>query len=69
MPVILVSKRQRADGSYEVTLSQDGVRFNAVVTKDVAEGSDALNVYQVMANQQCKTKARLDQIAEEGRRF
>lgn len=69
MAVVVVSRTKRPNGTTQVVLSQDGVRFTMVVPDAVDEAKDALDVYQIMADRQCAEQQRLNRIAEEGRRF
>lgn len=67
MAVIVLEKRQRHDGSYAVTLSDHPVRFTVIVPQLVAEGDDALHLYQIMADHKKAEHAQLSDIVEMAR--
>lgn len=67
MPVIVLEKVQRHDGSYAVSLSDHPVRFTVIVPQAVAEGDDALALYQIMANTKKAEHAQLSAIVDAAR--
>lgn len=62
MAVVLVSRRDRDNGMSEVVLSEDGVRFRALVSTALADSGEAYNLYQVMSNNQRAEFQRLQDI-------
>lgn len=62
MAVVLVSRRDRDNGTTEVVLSEDGVRFRALVSTALADSGEAYNLYQVMSNNQRAEYKRLQDI-------
>lgn len=62
MAVVLVSSRERDDGMTEVVLSDEGVRFRAMVATSLINSGDAYNMYQIMANRQKAEHQRLQAI-------
>lgn len=67
MPVSVLRSAPRDDGTVEVTLYQDGVRFTAVVPDIVAQGEHAYEMYQAMADRMCAEQERVREIAQPGR--
>lgn len=62
MSVVLVSAVERENGMTEVLLSEDGVRFRALVATSLVRSGEAHNMYQIMANRQRAEHARLQAI-------
>lgn len=62
MAVVLVSSEEREGGMTEVVLSDDGVRFRAMVSTELMKRGDAYTMYQIMANRQKAEHQRLQAI-------
>lgn len=62
MAVVLVSSQERDNGMTEVVLSDDGVRFRAMVSTALMKSGDAYNSLQIIANRQKAEHARLGGI-------
>lgn len=67
MPVLILERKQRPDGSYAVTLSDHPVRFTVIVPQLVAEGDNALHLYQIMADSKKAEHAELSRILDMAR--
>lgn len=62
MAVVVVSQVERENGMTEVVLSEDGIRFRAMVDTDLVRRGDAYNMFQIMSNRQRAEHARLQAI-------
>lgn len=51
---VVVSESERHDGSWEVCLSADGLRYNVVVSKAVHDGDERMQHYQIIFNERRK---------------
>lgn len=65
MPVVLVSSRERDNGMTEVVLSEDGIRFRAMVSTALMASGEAYNTFQIIANRQKAEHQRLQAIRQQ----
>lgn len=64
MPVLVLSEVDRGDGTVLATLSQDGVRFTAVVSSSLLDSGHKIAVYQTVADHMVAEQARVRAIRE-----
>lgn len=68
MPAVVLSSRDKGNGTTEVTLSRDGVRFTAIVPTSMVGTENAAAMYEVMADRVTSENARLRRITAPGQR-